>query len=122
MARRAVVPIGPSFVDRLADDVDDAAETFLADRNHDRSAGVGDLLAANEAFGHVHRDAAHRVFAEMLGDFENQAVAVVLGFERVQDLRQMTVELDVDDGADDLRDVARGREWLQPCVRPHITL
>ena len=80
----------------------------VADRNHDRSAGVAHRLAANEAFGNVHGDAAHRAFAEMLGDFENQTVAVVLGFQRVQDLRQMTVELDVDDGADDLRDAAGG--------------
>ena len=44
----------------------------------------------------------------MLRDLEHQAVAVVLRLERVQDLRQMAVELDVDDGADDLRDVADG--------------
>ena len=31
-----------------------------------------DLLAAHQAFGNVHRDAAHRVFAQMLGDFEHQ--------------------------------------------------
>ena len=37
-----------------------------------------------------------------------------VGFQRVQDLRQMAVELHVDDGADDLGDVAGGREWLQP--------
>ncbi len=44
----------------------------------------------------------------MLGDFEHQALAVVVGFQRVQDFRQMAFELDVDDGADDLRDVAGG--------------
>ena len=99
------------FVDRLADDVDDAAEAFLADRNRDRRAGVDHLLAANETFGDVHRDAAHGAFAEMLGHFENEAVAVVGGFERVQDFRQVTVELHVDDGADDLGDAARW-SWL----------
>jgi hypothetical protein len=39
------------------------------------------------------------VFAEMLGDFEHQAVIAVLGLERVQDRRQMAVELHVDHGA-----------------------
>ena len=42
----------------------------------------------------------------MLGDLEHQAVAVVAGLERVQDRRQIAVELHVDDGADDLRDAA----------------
>ncbi len=97
------------FVHRLADDIDDAAKTLLADGNRDRALGVGDLLAADEAFGNVHRDAAHRIFAEMLRHFEDQAVAMVVGFEGVEDLRQMAVEFHVDDGADDLRDVARGQ-------------
>ena len=44
--------------------------------------------------------------AEMLGDFEHQAVAAVLGLERVQDRRQMVLELHVDDGADDLGDLS----------------
>ena len=42
----------------------------------------------------------------MLGDFEHQAVAAIVGLERVQDRRQMAVELHVDDGADDLADLA----------------
>ena len=90
----------------------------FADRHRDRGAGVGDVLAADEAFGNVHGDAAHGVFAEMLGHFENQAVAVVGGFERVQDLRQMAFEFDVDDGADDLRDVAGGQLRRSAMVRP----
>ena len=54
----------------------------------------------------VHRDRAHGVLAEMLGDFEHQAVALVVGLQRVQDRRQMAVELHVDDGADDLGDAS----------------
>ena len=45
---------------------------------------------------------ADGVLAEMLGDFEHEAVAVVRRLERVQDRRQVAVELHVDDGADDL--------------------
>ena len=57
----------PGFVDRLADHVHDAPERALADGNRDRPAGVGDLLAAHQALGNVHGDAAHCVFAELLG-------------------------------------------------------
>src|SRR3954471_4090078 len=85
------------FIDRVADDVDDAPETLVADRHRDRRTGVGALLAANEALGGVHRHGAHRVLAEMLRDFENQAVAAVRGLERVQDRWQVILELYVDD-------------------------
>ena len=40
----------------------------------------------------------------MLSDLEHQAVAAIRGLERVQDRRQVILELHVDDGADDLRD------------------
>ena len=97
---------GAEFVDRLADDVDDATERLVADRHHDRSAGIGNRLAAGQALGDVHGDAAHAMLAEMLGHFEDEPVAVVRGFQRVQDLRHVAVELHVDDGADDLDDMA----------------
>jgi hypothetical protein len=63
-------------------------------------------LAAGEAVGRVHRDRADGVLAEMLGDFEHQAVAVVVGLQRGKDLRQVAVERDVDDRADHLADAA----------------
>src|SRR5690606_24836826 len=88
------------FVDRLTDDVHDAAKRFDADRNHDRLAGVACFLTTNQTFGRIHGDGAHGVFAEVLGDFENQAVALVVDFKRVQDQRQLAFrELDVDDSA-----------------------
>ena len=94
------------FVDRLADDVDDAAEQAGADRHRDRQAGIGDFLAAHQTFGDVHRDGAHRRFAEMLRHFEHQTIAAVIGLERIQDRRQIALELHVDDGADHLGDLA----------------
>ena len=75
------------LVDRLADHVHDAAERLVADRDGDGLAGVGDFLAAHQAFRGVHGDRAHGVLAQMLGDLEHQALALVSGLERVQDLR-----------------------------------
>ena len=96
----------PGFIDRLADHVHDAAERARAHRHHDRVAGVADFLTADQAFGRIHRDGANRGFAEMLRDLEHQAIAAVLGLERVQNGRQVSFELHVDDGADDLRDAS----------------
>ena len=53
----------------------------------------------------------------MLRDFENKAGAIVRGLKSVQDLRQVAVELDVNDGADDLRNAPCGLEVAM--VRPH---
>ena len=107
------------LVDRLADDVHDAAERLVADRHRDRLAGVGDFLAAHQALGGVHGDGAHGVLAEMLRHLEHQPLAVVLRLERVQDRRQVAFELHVDDGADDLGDASDVRiEFASAIARP----
>ncbi len=55
----------------------------------------------------------------MLGDFQNQGEGLarllvdVLGVQGVQDRRELAVELDVDDGADDLGDLARARDGVR---------
>ncbi len=41
---------------------------------------------------------------EMLRNFKNEAVAEVVGFQRVENLRKLAVEMHVDDGADNLCD------------------
>ena len=66
-----------------------------------------DLLAADEAVGRVHGDGAHRVLAQMLRHLEHQALALVLGVQRVQDGGRLAVELHVDDGAQHLGDRCR---------------
>ncbi|MGY4317427.1 hypothetical protein ACVWW1_006754 [Bradyrhizobium sp. JR3.5] len=68
----------------------------------DRLTGVGDFLAAHQTFSDIHRDGADGRFTEMLRDFEHQAVAAVLGLERIQNRRKVAFELHVDHGARDL--------------------
>ena len=97
---------GATLVDRLADDVEDAAERLRADGHADLRAGVGDGLAAGQTLGGVHRDRANGVLAKMLGDLEHEPVAVIVGFERRQNGGQVVGEMHVDDGTDDLRDAA----------------
>ncbi len=41
-------------------------------------------------------------FAEVLGDFQHQPVAVIFCLQRVENGGQFALELHVDDGADDL--------------------
>ena len=108
MARRASRLDRASFVDRLADDVHDAPERASPTGTEIGAPVSVDFLAAHQAFGNVHGDAAHGVLAEMLRDLEHEPVAVVGRLQRVEDRRQFALELHVDDGADHLGDVAGG--------------
>ena len=103
---------GPASSTGCTDDVEDAAERGWTDRHHDGAAGVGDVHAAHEAVGGVHGDGADGRLAEVLRDLEHQVVLLVAEArvgdgKRVQDPRQLAGrELDVDDGTDDLSDLA----------------
>mmetsp|Transcript_15176 Transcript_15176/g.40268 ORF Transcript_15176/g.40268 Transcript_15176/m.40268 type:complete len:554 (+) Transcript_15176:227-1888(+) len=101
---------GAELVDGLANDVDDAAQSGLADRHRDGRAGVHHRLPAGQAVRAVHRDRAHNVLSQVLGDLQHEAVLEALHLERLQDRRQGALELHVDDGADDLRDPALALE------------
>ena len=70
----------------------------VAHRNGDGRVGIRDDLPAHEAFGGVHRDGAHGALAQVLRHLENEALAVVVAFQRVENLGQVVVELNVDDG------------------------
>ena len=92
------------FVNGVAGDVHDATQCCGTHGHRNLTASVFNSLATHEAFGGVHSNGAHCVFAKVLGHFENEVFALVLGFQGVQDLRQVAFELNIDDGADDLGD------------------
>ena len=112
---RLLARTGRAVVDRVADDVEDAAEALGADGHHDGRAGVAHRHPAYEAVGRVHRDRADGALAQVLRHLEGEVVlgvrdAGVGHLEGVEDLRQLAVgKLDVDDRADDLDDLAEAR-------------
>ena len=91
------------FVHGFAHDVQNTAKRGVSDGNGNRAAGVGDGLTADQTLGRVHRDGTYRVLTQVLGHFQHEAVAMVVRFQRVQNLGQVILELNVDDRADDLR-------------------
>jgi hypothetical protein len=99
-----------ALVDRLAEQVEDAAEGGLADRDRDRAARVDHLVATAQAVGGVHGDGAHAVVAEVLLHLADQVelgAALLrrhLDLERGEDLRDVVGEDDVDDDAGHLLD------------------
>jgi len=100
-------------VDRLADQVEDAAERSLADRHGDRRPGVEDLRAALQALGRAERHRAHFAAPQVLRDLAPEGVvrglaehgALDLHPQRVVDRGQLLLgELRVEGRADDLGD------------------
>jgi hypothetical protein len=89
-------------IDRLAQDVEHAAEGLIADRNGDRLFGIENLQPPLHSFGRAHRDAPDRIIADMLHDFAHEGLLPVRedDLERGQEGREVFVlEADVDDGA-----------------------
>ena len=110
--RPALAGGGLAVVDRLAEDVPEAAERLLADRDADRRAGVDHVDSARQAVGRVHGDRADAVVAQVLlhlGDQVETRGAVLArdgDAQRVVDLGQRAGEDGVDDDALDLDDLA----------------
>ena len=96
------------IVDRFPDNVHDAAQGLRPHGHGDRATGIHHFLAADQAVGNVHGDRAHRRLAQMLGDLEDHTLAVIVYSESIEDGRQVSLEVHVDDGAHDLCDGAGG--------------
>jgi len=77
---------GAPLVDRLTNDVHDATQSTLPDRNPDGGTSVDNLLTTDETLGTVHGDCSDRVLTEVSGDLENETTTVeVLNFKSIQD-------------------------------------
>ena len=100
---------GAELVDRLADDVEDAAQRLLAHGHADGSAEVDGVHAADHAVGGFHGHGADAALAEVLLDLEDDVdgrgdgEAVADDAERLIDGRHgRFFELHVYGGAGDL--------------------
>ncbi len=106
---RSLLADGAKLVDRLADDVDHAAQRLLAHGHADGAAEVDRLHAANHAVGGFHGDGAHAAFAEVLLHLEDDVdrrgnvEAVADDAQRLVDGRHRRFfKLHVDGGTGDL--------------------
>jgi hypothetical protein len=97
------VCINRSFlVNWLTNDIHDSAETSLSDWNLNWKTGVDDLLSSNETFGGIQSNGSDVVSSQVLGDFKDKSVLSTLNLEGVVNGWKLTVELDIDDGTNNL--------------------
>ena len=108
-------------VDRLANDVPDAAQRGRADGHHHGVAGVLDLEATGEAVGRGHCDGADDAALELGLDLQHGVDVthggVAVNDERGVDAGHLAVELDVDDRSDDTNDRALAHALVELVVR-----
>jgi hypothetical protein len=98
---------GTTLVDRVAGDVHDTTKGGRADRDGDGSTSVGSLGTTRQTLSTVHGNASYDVLAEMLRDLEDELLAIVGGLDGVENGRKLLgIELDIDDGTNDLVDLA----------------
>ncbi len=103
---------GAGFIDGIADDVDNASERTFANGDGDGRARIFYGHATDETVGGVHGDGTDDVFAEVLGDFDDKVIGLVVDGgigdgECSEERGEFTaVEGDVHNGTDDLNDAA----------------
>ncbi len=99
---------GASLVDGLSNDIDNSSQGFGTDGHKNGVSGVSNTLTSDETVSRVEGDGSHVVATEMLGDLEDETVLSALNLKGVKNGGDLTIELHVDDGTDDLRNSTNG--------------
>ena len=108
---------GALLVDGFSNDVHDSSESLGADWHHDGVSSVGHTLSSNETFSRVQGDSSNVVSSKMLGNLENESVFGSLHLEGVQDWWEVSFELHINDGSNDLGDLSNGGRSAKPSYR-----
>ena len=100
---------GTTFVDGLANNINNAAEGLLTDGHHNGSTNVHNGLSADKTFSRVQSDGADVVATQMLSDLEHESVLGALDLKRIENGGKCALELNVDDGTNNLRNFSGSR-------------
>lgn len=100
---------GTLLVNGLTDDIDNSTESRGADGHPNGAASVNDALASDEALSGVEGNGSHVVATEMLGNLENESLTGILDLKGVLNRREVALELNIDDGTNDLGNLANSQ-------------
>lgn len=107
---------GTTLIDGLTNDIDDAAESLGTDGHLNGGSRVHDGLATHETLSGVESDGTHVVATQVLGDLKNETVLGTFDLKRIENGREFTLELDVNDGTDDLGNLSSGGAKASCCT------
>ena len=92
-------------VDRLADDIEHAAERCLADRHFNGCSRIDRRAAAGQSVGRKQRDASYTVISDVLNSLHDDLMVIEVYLYSIIDIRQLAGgKLDVNNGAYDPSD------------------
>lgn len=97
------VCINRSFlVNGLSNDIHDSAETSLSNGHLNWKPGVSDFLSSDESLSGIQSNSSDVVSSQVLGDFQDKSMLSTLNLEGIVNGWKLTVELDIDDGTNNL--------------------
>jgi len=91
-----------TLINWLANNVDDTAKETWADRHLDWGTSVNNSLATDQTISCVHSNGTDGVLSKMLSNLEDNTDIVFLNLKGVQDRWKLAIELNVNDGTNDL--------------------
>lgn len=93
---------GSSLINGFTNNVHDTSESTRSDWNGDRTSGVNNTLSSDETFSTVHGNSSDSGVSQVLSNLKDESVRSTLDFKCVQNLREFTFELNINDGTDNL--------------------
>eukprot|EP00128_Syssomonas_multiformis_P016704 Colp12_sorted_trinity150504_noHs@24768 len=97
-----------TLIDGLTNHVNNATKSLVTDGDGDGGTSVEDGLTTDQTLSTVHGNSTDSVLTQVLGNLQDEAARVVLNLKSVQNGGKGAIELNVDDGTDDLEDLAVG--------------
>merc|ERR1719320_996230 len=89
-----------SLINRITNNIDDSAQSFRPNRNHDRITSVVHNIASNQSLCTVHSNCPHSILTEVLGHLQDQLGLPVLHYQGIKDFRETILELHVNNSSD----------------------
>lgn len=93
---------GTTLINGLSDNVDNSSEGLGTDGYENGGTDITDSLTSDETFSGIKSDSTDVVSSEMLGDLKNKSVRAILNLEGVENRRELSFELHIDDGTNNL--------------------
>ena len=101
---------GTLLINWLTNDIDNSSKGATTNGDGNRSTSVDDILASNETLGGIQSNSSDVVTTKMLSDLKNESIVDTLDLEGVEDRWELALELHIDDGTNNLRDLTSGCE------------
>eukprot|EP00056_Hartaetosiga_gracilis_P017347 m.7005 g.7005 ORF g.7005 m.7005 type:complete len:506 (+) comp5634_c0_seq1:128-1645(+) len=89
---------GTTLINWLSNNIHNTTKGSSSNGNCDGSASIRHSLSTNKTFCTIHSNCTHCVFTQMLSNFKNKSLFVIVDFEGIEDRWQVRVEFHINNG------------------------